>query len=574
VPDISIGDRARGDENSAFRNRRRTVLSGFELAVCASGAAALGLYLYGRSVRAGGVLYGVPPVAQIAPYDPMSPGYGMEDATFGDARMADFTLPSDAPLMKDLFGGAHGIWLGWALGRFDKDWVSHEQRSIRYVGPRHGLTCAPTRSGKGACAIIPNLLCLNRSIIVVDPKGQNAAVTGACRSTVTDTFMINPFNEHGLGTSRFNPLAHLDIRNPSVFADVASLAEALIVTEGKDPHWPDSARNLIAVIILHLLATRGKDAALPQIREILGLPQAALIKEVETMMRSPHPFISELAGQFLENTDEIKNIVSTARTQTKFLSDPLLADPETGVLTGDDFRISDFKRQVSTLYLILPARHMVAYARLLRLVIVSALDQLMSQTGGINTLLMLDEFKTLGHLSAIENAFSLAAGYNVQLWPFIQNLSQLRDVYGETAWMDFLSGCGFIQWFAPNDDFTAEYISKRIGDYTQFVASTSHGTSEGGGNSTGLSHGSGGKNPNTQDGLNTSYGSNTGESWSKVGMRLLPPQNVMALPQDKQYIMLNGLKYPVLAFRKPYYAIDGIKDFASPDPFHAESFGV
>ena len=131
---------------------------------------------------------------------------------------------------------------------------------------------------------------------MVDPKGQNAAVTAAWRSQNTKTFLINPFNEHGLGTSRFNPLAHLDIHDPNVFADVASLAEALIITEGKDPHWPDSARNLIAVIVLHLLATRGRDAALPQIREILGLPQAALIKEVEAMMRSPHPFISELGG--------------------------------------------------------------------------------------------------------------------------------------------------------------------------------------------------------------------------------------------------------------------------------------
>jgi type IV secretion system protein VirD4 len=278
-----------------------------------------------------------------------------------------------------------------------------------------------------------------------------------------------------------------------------------------------------------------------------------------------------LAGQFLENTDEIKNIVSTARTQTKFLSDPLLADPDTGVLTGDDFRIADFKKEMSTLYLILPARHMAAYARLLRLVIVSALDQLTSVTGGIPTLFMLDEFKSLGHLSAIENAFSLAAGYNVQLWPFIQNLSQLRDVYGETAWMDFLSGCGFIQWFAPNDDFTAEFISKRIGDYTQIVASSSRGTSEGMGDSAGYSHSSGGKNPNVQDGRNSSIGSNASESWSKVGMRLIPPQNVMALPSDKQYIMLNGLKYPVMAFRRPYWRIDAIKHLAAPDPFHTGS---
>jgi type IV secretion system protein VirD4 len=502
--------------------------------------------------------------------DPMRPGFGLEDKTFGDARMADFTLPSDAELMSGLFAGPKGIFLGWAMGKFDRDWVFHDTRTINYGGPRHGLTCAPTRSGKGACAIIPNLLVLNRSILVVDPKGQNAAVTAPFRSGMSRTFLLNPFNEHGLGTSRFNPLAHLRIGDPNVFADVASLAEALIITEGKDPHWPDSARNLVSVIILHLLATRGENAALPQIREVLGLPQAALIKEIEAMMRSPYPFISELAGQFLENTDEIKNIVSTARTQTKFLSDPLFADPETGVLTGDDFRATDFKKHVSTLYLILPARHMAAYARFLRLVIVSALDQLTSVTGGVKTLFMLDEFKTLGHLSAIENAFSLAAGYNVQLWPFIQNLSQLRDVYGETAWMDFLSGCGFIQWFAPNDDFTAEYISKRIGDYTQFVVNSSKGTSEGWGDNAGFSYGSGGNGKNVQNGRNDSVGSNTSESLSKVGMRLAPPQNVMAMPWDKQYIMLNGLKYPVLAFRKPYYDITSIKDLAAQDPFHSE----
>ena len=498
----------------------------------------------------------------------MRPGYGKEDKTFGDARMADFTLESDAPLMKDVLSGTSGIFLGWAMGRFDRDWAFHEQRGINYTGPRHALTVAPTRSGKGACAIIPNLLTLDRSVIVVDPKGQNAAVTSGFRSAVTRSFLLNPFNEHGLGTSRFNPLAHFSIDDANVFADVASLSEALIITEGKDPHWPDSARNLISVLILHLLATRGKDAALPQIREFLGLPHAALVKEIEKMMRSPHPFISELAGQFLENTDEIKNIVSTARTQTKFLSDPLFSDPATGVLTGDDFRMRNLKKELSTLYLILPMRHMAAYSRFLRLIVVSALDQLTSTTGGIRTLFMLDEFAALGHLSAIENAFSLAAGYNVQIWPFLQSLSQLRDVYGETAWMNFLSGCGFTQWFAPADEFTAEYISKRIGDFTQFVANTSHGTSEGSGDNTGFSHTSGGKNPNLQNGRNSSFGTNQGVSWSKVGLRLVPPQNVMALPQDKQYIFLNGLKYPIMAFRRPYWRIRGIADCAEPDPFH------
>jgi len=44
--------------------------------------------------------------------------------------------------------------------------------------------------------------------------------------------------------------------------------------------------------------------------------------------------------------------------------------------------------------------------------------------------------------------------------------------------------------------------------------------------------------------------------------------NVMAVPQDKQYVMLNGLKYPVLAFRRPYYEMAGFKELAQADPFH------
>jgi type IV secretion system protein VirD4 len=526
-----------------------------------------GVYRFGKSIRAARQARAEDSPAGVE--DPMSPGYGKEDKTYGDARFADVTLPEDAPLMKEVFAGSdEGIFLGWAMGGFDKDWVHHENRAMYYGGPRHLLTVAPTRSGKGTCAIIPNLLMLLRSLIIIDPKGQNAAVTAAFRGQVSETFLLNPFNEHGLGTSRFNPLAHLRIDDPNVFADVGSLAEALILTEGKDPHWADSARTLVSLIILHGLETRPGKATLPEIRDVLGLPDELLIKEIGAMARSRYPFIAELAGQFLGATNEIKNIVSTARTQTKFLSDPLLKDPETGVLTGDDFRLADFKKRLSTLYVILPARHMAAYARLLRLVTVSAVDQITATTGGIKTVLMLDEFKMLGHLSAIQNAFSLAAGYNLQIWPFVQNLNQLRDVYGDTAYLDFISGCGVIQCFTPNDEFTAEFISKRIGDYTQFVLNESSNTSESTSDTHGFSHGSGGHGKNVQQGGGTSTSATKNLSWSKVGMRLAPPHNVMALPMDKQHVFLNGLKFPILGFRRPYWEIPGLNERADPDPFH------
>jgi type IV secretion system protein VirD4 len=54
---------------------------------------------------------------------------------------------------------------------------------LRYDGPAHLLTMAPTRSGKGVGTIIPNLLTIDRSVICIDPKGENARVTARTRAT-------------------------------------------------------------------------------------------------------------------------------------------------------------------------------------------------------------------------------------------------------------------------------------------------------------------------------------------------------------------------------------------------------
>ena len=54
----------------------------------------------------------------------------------------------------------------------------------------------------------------DRSIVVIDPKGELAAVTAAYRRTVGDVVMLNPFNVLGLGSAGFNPLAMLDPKSP------------------------------------------------------------------------------------------------------------------------------------------------------------------------------------------------------------------------------------------------------------------------------------------------------------------------------------------------------------------------
>ena len=52
---------------------------------------------------------------------------------------------------------------------------------------------------------------------------------------------------------------------------------------------------------------------------------------------------------------------------------------------------------------------------------------------GAPALFLLDEFAALGRLEAVERAMGLMAGYGLQLWPILQDMGQLKDLYGEMA---------------------------------------------------------------------------------------------------------------------------------------------
>ena len=119
---------------------------------------------------------------------------------------------------------------GWIVGRSDD---------------RHFITIATSRSGKGRSAIIPNLLTWPGSALVIDPKGQNAAVTAAARGhgggrvkngMGQSVRIVDPFGElkaQGVDfeTHRFNPLTALDPDALDVVEQIRRLTDALVVPD-------------------------------------------------------------------------------------------------------------------------------------------------------------------------------------------------------------------------------------------------------------------------------------------------------------------------------------------------------
>lgn len=417
----------------------------------------------------------------------------------------------------------------------------------RYIEPRHLLAFGPTRSGKGATVICPALLRgVPHSVLLIDPKGQNAAVTARRRRELgQDVHLLNPFNELGLGTSRLNPLAPLRIEQPNVVADVRSLAEALIISEeGSGRHWSDSALDLVTALLLYLIARRPRVATLADMRELLTLPQSMFQETIAQMVgMREYPFICQPAARFASSTAEIASVLSTATTQTFFLDDPNIAH----VLGADGFSLGQLKERPTTVYVILPGRYIDAYARFFRLLVTSALDQLTAKPGGHRTLFILDEFASLQNLGAVSRAFGFAAGYNVQVWPFLQDLPQLQAIYGK-RWESFVANAGLLQFFTAADMTTAEYIERRGGKKTMPRETVTHREisikeSEGG-----------------FSGVTTSF--------SSEQVSLLPPTFTMGLDFQQQIVFSSGQHGPEFFGRQNYWEIPELAGTFDPDPFH------
>jgi len=421
-----------------------------------------------------------------------------------------------------------------------------------YHADRHLITIAPSRSGKGTTAIIPTLAGRVGSAIVVDPKGQNAAITSARRRDLgRDVTHLNPFGLHTdkpweLKQDRYNPLRWCDPTSPNFMADVSALAESLIISEGKDPHWPNAARDLVAAIMMFIRIEEGPDATLPRMRFLLTQGPADFEILIEGMSQSSFPPVAQKAARFLRSNNEVQSVISTAITQTSFLDDPAIAD----CLSDSPFSFTTLKDHDITVYLILPAKYLETYSRWLRLIITSALNDLMSApapSGRAPILFLLDEFAQLGHLSAIENAMGMAAGFGVQLWPIVQDLNQLEHLY-QARWQTFMANAGVVQVFAPNDMHTATYFSQRCGNRTAVAKS---GTSQ---------------ELTIGQARNWLTGKSAGES--ETGQPLLSPLALMALPPDKALIFHSGFEYPVIQRRHPYMLDVRWADYLMPDPYH------
>jgi type IV secretion system protein VirD4 len=449
------------------------------------------------------------------------------------------------------------------LGRF----VDHHgiAEKIRYGGDQHVLIFGPNGKGKGTRLLVPNLLQMrgNRSVVVVDPKGELAAITAPFRRKLGKVVILNPFgvlcNIEGyqdLKSDGFNPFAHLNPLSPSFNRDAAQLADALVTVEGKDPHWSQSARSMIAAMIMFATIEaweKGQEPTIERIRELICLPSAAgdpakgippvgIPRLAEKMLEMGHSGLSNKAAQFTDWNRETQSIASTAKIQTESFDDfEIVQDMAHGSF---DFRT--IKEEPTTVYLILPPQEMQRHSKWLRLVLTSAIQGVLRprRPKEPRVLFMLDEFYALGHLEIISTVWALVRGYGVSMMPVLQDMGQLKKLYGD-MWETFIGMAGAVASFAPNDLTTAEWLSKRAGETTRVVQTESESFSNSGGQNAGRGGGS------TSEGWSHSRNYNT----AQIRAPLLSANKLFGLKAGFLMVTFDGASQPVPVYAPPYWDI-------------------
>jgi type IV secretion system protein VirD4 len=435
-----------------------------------------------------------------------------------------------------------------ALGVEWNLWTNRKgRRAVRYTQNRHVTIFGPTRSGKGVCLEIPWLLRLKGlSIISIDPKGQNRAVTGRWRKSVGKVVDLNPLDVLGLGSSGFNPLARLDPTSPHFFQHCSAIAEALIsIADGRDPFFDISARNLILALIMWEVTSARAEGRAPLLKHVRGMLTGDLPATAKQIFESGDFQMASLAGQFMEKNRTNDGIVATAASKTQWLlSQPMLDD-----LEKDGIDFARLKQEAITVYVILPAHALETFSAWLRLVVACAFNALYRQEGGggLRTLFLLSEFAQLGKLSMVSAALAQGAGYGIQLCPVLQDINQLRAIYGRDQAETFLGMSGATVAFCPNDGETAEWMSRRSGEVIEPALSASDDPQQG-----------------------------ARASWRGERRRLLPPGDLHNIPEFHGLVFFAGRSAPQPVFAPPYWDAQRNPDLQGrydPDPYHAGSGG-
>jgi type IV secretion system protein VirD4 len=347
-------------------------------------------------------------------------------------------------------------------------------RLLRFNRDGHIMVFAPTGAGKGIGFVQANLVDYGGSMVVLDPKGENAIVSAAHRHALGhDVLILDPFGKTGLASGEYNPLGALSFADRQNLGPmIEAIADALIPTgeHKENPHWPMGAKKFLSFLLWFMVAHQPEERRhLVRLYDLAhsGYEKLEEVARIMTQGLHPDPDIARvcvaLGNWFLGREErEFSYFESQAVNNLGWVGDFVWSE----VLASKPTPPLPLKGRRMTVYLVLPFNRLDRYRPWLRVMVADLLNSLYDTPGAPDqpVLFMLDEaFAGLGQMESLFAAAAAVRGAGARLCFIYQDIHQVEKLYG-LAWASLVANSGATLFWSVGADYkTGEFVSHCTG---------------------------------------------------------------------------------------------------------------
>lgn len=378
-------------------------------------------------------------------------------------------------------GAGDKILLGYSksarekrIGFHTRQVVPEKPKDEWLEGEGHLITIAPTGTGKGRSALIPNLLTYQGPAIVIDPKGEACAVTAKRRREMgQEVFVIDPFNLVTKKTASLNPFQAFDLKGveqASVAMDLATILAGGASFDSKDRFWDLHGQALLAGVISATNTIDDEEKRnFGSVRKRLRNGDAVheLSVMLDTVGSKLDPFAYEDIASFLQTTDVTRSGILA--TTCSYLT-PLASKAAQSTLAKSTIDLEAVVRgDPITIYLVVPPSKLQSHGVLFRLwtaILMMAVLSRSSRLPKYRTLFAIDEAAQLGDFELLATAYTLARSYGMRVWSFFQDMDQIKRILPKD-WRTVLSSSAVVTTFGVANPMMARSLRELFADFSE-----------------------------------------------------------------------------------------------------------
>jgi type IV secretion system protein VirD4 len=330
----------------------------------------------------------------------------------------------------------------------------------------HVLVVGPSRTGKTAGAIAPNLLLRDparESVVVLDVKtGPRSLWNVTAGRYGARAHLFCPYFEGSIG---YNPLSRVDS------IGLAQRKATLLVQNttprnlSGDAHvYAAATADLAMLLFLHVQQDRprGGHTVGAVYRLVMGGP--ACIRE--TLRSSRVAEVRERHGIFSARERRVQEAAVTGLLERLApWADPLVVEA-----TARHFDLTALGRRPSALYILMPETDALQQQPLVAWLVADLLDELieLAEREGLRVpvRMYLDEFRQFGYLPGLSESLPTLRERGISVLLGVQVLSQIEEVYGRVEARTLVGNTETKLLFRAGDLETARMISAWLGRTT------------------------------------------------------------------------------------------------------------